>query len=1487
MVGSSNISTPDFIVAQWNSSTGGGSTGTVDMWGNTWIGVGNEMIIANGGMLKSGVPSLSTGQVTLHDSAQIVIWGGGQSNVGIWQYSQASLDLFDDSNVTKNSGSFVVGDDWYDPDGLGIVTSVGNVTVNDNATMALPHIVLGNLEYGIGRMTLNQNGQVTNTGNLILGIYGGRGNLILNDNSLFTHSVGAVINVGDNVSGGPTGPAGMGTVTINGNAKFTNQDPQAIRIGLNGGTGRWIQNGGTLNPAPIMLGSSNALHHLSAGYGRAYVELNGGVFQATFMRTGTSNPWEGPNTAEVTFNGGTLMAMADGNDFISDAGNAKNFHLYVKDGGAVIDSNGYRIKINYPIESIATPPNPVSLGGLLKLGEGWLTLNDGNMAVEPQGYDFSGTGPLDVNKGTLIVKREYSLATTLIHIAPNPGALGNRLDLDGWGRNIPVVPQAGVILDVGAVLGVALTPNGPGDPVNTITANPGTLLAPGPWFVEVGAQGAELPAAPALMAPAVYTIISDPMSPTPGPGVITRQIMRPYLVQAAAINPGTGMDVTIVPTGIPAETLTWNHPAAPNNRWELLDPTFNWLNSTGGADQFFELDTVNFGPVVMSPEPIDVIGRVHATAINFAGAAPGVDVYILQNSANPLDAPGRIVGDGTSWMQTSCDVQVDVNLNITGDITINGCKLSMGPNSGVNDLPGKVMLTTVGGTPAWLEQMGDAELRLSGFINDDGITGVQKYGTGKLVLANAIVGPAGSGGNAYFGPTVMNDGTLEVASLANYGQECSIGPGTGASADLQLNNGMFHYTGRAVVIDRGYQMGSGTVIMRLDNSVTFTGLITSLGGGSFCKDEDAPGDLIYAYPVAYDGTPATTNVLGDTFNAWAGKVIFQGPTGIQTRYETPVGFSVSRDGGNTTLIVTDDVQIVSSGWMGFAHNTGGIANVTLGTPGGTDNVALSCQQWFNLGVWSGCNGTMNMYAYSSVNANATNNGWSAVGADGTGWLEMWDNSTFTIIGEFDIGVWGTGLGTLKLHNNAVFIGDWGWIGGWDGGRSTIELYDNSMLSMLQWANIGEANCIANVTLNQSAQLTTTTGLDIGWGTNSLANVVANNNSAISCTNAQLRLGVAGTATGNLTMNHNSTLAIAAWGELGNAHGVGNMTLNGNSVSTFGDMLTVGDYGGTGYVNVNGSAQLTDNDGMELGLNWGNDMTDLGKGYVTVNGGQVTVNTVGTRGPTGVEFPKDLIIGSVGGQGEWTQNGGKTTATTVVLGEWDWYPWDDPASGGGGQSPGIGVLNLNGGAFECAGISTLSSVTINPPGITTGTVNFNGGTLRATANNNDFVTNDSASSTMTLNVQAGGAVIDTQAFTVKITKDLVHDAMGPAVDGGLTQLGPSGTLKLSGNLTYTGPTSFEGTLKISGDPALHAIKSTGSGTGELIVGDIAYPATVLSATRVGVKTLTVTAGSKLTIEPHADGLPGAGAGFTPVPEPSTFVLLALAGLGVLLAAWRRR
>ncbi len=209
-------------------------------------------------------------------------------------------------------------------------------------------------------------------------------------------------------------------------------------------------------------------------------------------------------------------------------------------------------------------------------------------------------------------------------------------------------------------------------------------------------------------------------------------------------------------------------------------------------------------------------------------------------------------------------------------------------------------------------------------------------------------------------------------------------------------------------------------------------------------------------------------------------------------------------------------------------------------------------------------------------------------------------------------------------------------------------------------------------------------------------------------------------------------------------------------------------GGIGTLNMAGGMIVkTDTAGDHLDIGAGGSASGTGPGTINQTGGVITNTTT------------DVWMGEVA-NATWNMNGGTNYLANIVMCQ------------GSGL---VGTLNLNGGQM------TVQSI-VNKVGLANlTTLNFNGGLLQASGNSTAFITNLTSAA-----LQSGGAVIDSQGYTITIPQ-----ALSDGGGGGLTKLG-SGTLFLTGANTYAGDTVVN---------AGSVITTTGSSTpGNVTVADTA-------------------------------------------------------------------
>ena len=333
-------------------------------------------------------------------------------------------------------------------------------------------------------------------------------------------------------------------------------------------------------------------------------------------------------------------------------------------------------------------------------------------------------------------------------------------------------------------------------------------------------------------------------------------------------------------------------------------------------------------------------------------------------------------------------------------------------------------------------------------------------------------------------------------------------------------------------------------------------------------------------------------------------------------------------------------------------------------------------------------------------------------------------------------------------------------------------------------------------------------------TNSYAGIYVQGGSTLSITGSTT-IGGTGTINGFMTVGNNT----AGNGTVTVLPG-GTLTINGNAASSPNTIF--GQLASTGELDVNGGNVIV---GPGTGLIFGN-ADAAAAGTLNVNSGTITVNSNGVAGSDG---------------------------SAIMLGR--------------ENATAVGTINLNGGT-----LATDREIVCNGSGAgAAGSAyfNFNGGTLQALANQADWLRSNVSFSTANVNqaaltavtVQAGGAVIDSNGYSVAINNVLA--GFGGA-DGGLKKIG-AGTLTLSGVNTYNGGTTISGgILSVASDSNLGLV------TGQLLLNKGAAESQAVLKTT-----------ASFALDPSRPFSVGVGGG-TIDTDPSTFTLAPSAATAVSIS-----
>jgi autotransporter-associated beta strand protein/T5SS/PEP-CTERM-associated repeat protein len=528
---------------------------------------------------------------------------------------------------------------------------------------------------------------------------------------------------------------------------------------------------------------------------------------------------------------------------------------------------------------------------------------------------------------------------------------------------------------------------------------------------------------------------------------------------------------------------------------------------------------------------------------------------------------------------------------------------------------------------------------------------------------------------------------------------------------------------------------------------------------------------------------------------------------------------------------------------------------------------------YNLANTSSPAGGITGFAQGAGSLNATGNLLvGAFDANRTGTVRVNTNGTLAVSNELFIGDGTNSVGTFLLEsatmtvNNKIFVGnnqgigtlimsggsltktggDETFVGRDNGGTGTITQTGGSV-TLNHNLYLGQ-NSGSNGTYNISGNALLNIGRDFAVGRESGTGTLHMTGGTIIKTGDEKFIVGHNNATGTVvqtggTISANNELYIGNE----NAGASGTYTLSGTGALHVSNEVVVGREGGTGTLNVhggtitttangnlyigrrNGTGTLAQTDGTisvikEFGVGTRDD-NKSGTGTYNLSGGSLTAQnnifigkeqgSSGTMTMTsGTMATSDkLIVGHNQASGLLTQSGGTVTVQNeVYIGN------ENNASSVGtytlsgvatlnvgnevlvGRDHGQGTFNLHGGTVTTKKLEGGNGSAI---------VNFNGGTLKASQNESNFITNLG-----TANLQTAGALINSNGFNIGTSQIFTGI-------GGITKTG-TGIFTLSAANSYNGLTAVnEGTLRLGINNAIIPHKAvTVAPTGASAVLDLA-------------------------------------------------------------------
>lgn len=994
-----NLTTAGAVTVDYNAPMAATSFGSLAVDGGAILNI-------NAAGFTQDLGGVGTAPLTL---------GSGVVNVGaagVWTATNGGT-------LTVNSG--------------GDLNVAGNAYIAPIAATAPLTVALGgsvDVQTG-GTLTLADGAGSTVTGSLSVT----DGSLVLSNCTSLTIAPGGAINVTNGTilqTNSPSGSIALGVNNNNTVTLFTMFGGTVTFdrvLDIRGRKTGFIMNGGTLNANGGTLlreGNTDDINRLVVNGGTANlgaVEVNrttsggglilsNGVANTTSLRIGVAN-----STSYATVYGGSLTNT--GLFTICDRSNGavgstdRRARLLVRGGTVVSTGAGGIILANQ--SNLGVGGTAAALAGILDINAGTLiaegitlvkdnTLTNAHaqMTLTGSGAIYLGSVGLNANAGpintsyaltlsggTLGAKADYTanangtISGTFTVQASDPG--NNPFNITNtatWSGSGALLKTGGGVLTLTAnntysgattINGGTLALTGAGALANS----PSITLASGTTFDFSGAT-------------ASYTLASG--RTIAGLGTVVGNFTN---ASGSTINPGSN---TV------AGTLTFN----------------GSLNQSGGAVNHFDLPTTP-GP---GNDRINITGDLNVSGVNtievVGGGSPGTVHTLIQyggsfngslanfNLAGAAGSLSNHVPSKTIALIIASAVRNPTNVVWLGNVTSNNWDsvnltnwLHTGTSTTTYFVAGDNALfdntgiannnvTLVGNNaPATLTVGASGNYTFGGSGAISGAGSLTKTNTGTLTI-NTI--------NSYSGPTTISGGVVEAATLANGGNNSSIGAAPVDAANLTIDAATLRYTGGTVSINRGATLNAGGAtldvstpgtVLTVSGSLTGAGTLTKAGTGTLAINSanDYTGGTVINAGTLQAGNNAALGNEGITNNGATLRV--QSALTISSIVEWNGACALEFNGvggGNVAL---------RGAWVG-----NGAVNVYFTT--------ASAGQTFTIGG-AGLGGG-HMWDFAGTVDFNTNSGFLRINNDNTTFNFGSSNATFNI---------GTGTGTLNQRNGAT------------------------------------------------------------------------------------------------------------------------------------------------------------------------------------------------------------------------------------------------------------------------------------------------------------------------------------------------------------------------------------------------------------------------------------------------------------------------------------